>query len=58
MKDAVLSLTRPKGKAKLIGADPAWFVRYILAHQSAPGFEFPDENLADYLAFAGESARH
>jgi len=37
---------------KLIGADPGWFVRYILAHQSAPGFVFPQESVEDYVACA------
>ncbi|MBB3441226.1 alpha/beta hydrolase [Rhizobium sp. BK379] len=46
-------LAQPDGLAeKLVGGDPEWFVRYILAHQSAPGFIFPEENLADYLACA------
>jgi len=46
-------LAQPDGLAeKLVGGDPEWFVRYILAHQSAPGFVFPEENLADYLACA------
>jgi haloacetate dehalogenase len=39
---------------KLIGADPDWFVRYILKHQSGPGFEFPEEHVADYIACAQE----
>ncbi|MBB3656569.1 haloacetate dehalogenase [Rhizobium sp. BK650] len=48
-------LAQPDGLTeKLVGADPEWFLRYILAHQSAPGFAFPEENLADYLACAGD----
>ena len=46
-------LAQPDGLAeKLVGGDSEWFVRYILAHQSAPGFVFPQDNLADYLACA------
>ncbi|MBW9054953.1 alpha/beta fold hydrolase [Rhizobium mesosinicum] len=49
-------LAQPDGLAeKLIGADPEWFVRYILAHQSGQGFAFPEENMADYLACASDS---
>ncbi|MBO9379486.1 alpha/beta fold hydrolase [Sphingomonas histidinilytica] len=49
-------LAQPDGlPEKLIGADPEWFVRYILEHQSAPGFEFPEQNVADYVACAQQS---
>ncbi|WP_152044736.1 alpha/beta fold hydrolase [Aureimonas psammosilenae] len=50
-------LAQPGGlPEKLIGVDPGWFVRYILAHQSGEGFEFPAENLADYVAAADDPA--
>ncbi|EJJ26517.1 alpha/beta fold hydrolase [Rhizobium sp. CF142] len=46
-------LAQPDGLAeKLVGADPEWFVRYILSHQSGQGFAIPEENMADYLACA------
>lgn len=48
-------LAQPDGLAeKLIGGDPEWFLRYILSHQSAPGFQFPEENMADYAACAAD----
>jgi haloacetate dehalogenase len=49
-------LVQPDGlPEKLIGADPEWYVRYILAHQG-PGFAFPDANVADYVACANDPA--
>lgn len=48
-------LAQPDGLAeKLVGADPEWFIRYILSHQSAQGFAFPKENMADYVACASD----
>jgi haloacetate dehalogenase len=41
---------------KLIGADPAWFVHYILKHQGGPDFVFPEENVEDYVACAQDPA--
>lgn len=41
---------------KMIGADPAWFVRTILDRQSGEGAAFPDANVADYLACAADPA--
>jgi haloacetate dehalogenase len=40
----------------LIGADPGWFLRYILRQQAGEGFGFPAANLADYLACAADPA--
>ena len=37
---------------RLIGADPAWFVRYMLRHQGGDAPHFADAGLADYLACA------
>ncbi|MBV9672050.1 MAG: alpha/beta hydrolase [Verrucomicrobia bacterium] len=34
---------------RLIGADPEFFLRWTLNKQAHPGFEFPQENLADYI---------
>lgn len=50
-------LAQPDGLAeKLIGADPGWFTRYLLEHQSGKGFRFPEANLADYIACAQHTA--
>jgi haloacetate dehalogenase len=46
-------LAQPDGlPEKLIAADPEWFVRYILRHQSGRGFQFPEDNVADYVKCA------
>lgn len=35
---------------RIIGADPEFFLRYILEHQAAKGFTFDPESLSDYIA--------
>ncbi len=50
-------LAQPNGlPEKMIGIDPAWFVRTILAKQAAPGFAFPEAGVADYVACARDAA--
>ncbi|MGO7015430.1 alpha/beta fold hydrolase [Rhizobium leguminosarum] len=57
-KEAVSSwhwsmMAQPDGlPEKLIGADPEWLVRYILEHQSGHEFQFPEENVTDYVTCA------
>lgn len=48
-------LAQPEGLPEaLIGSSPESFVRYILAQQSAPGFTFLEQNVADYVACGRE----
>ncbi|KAB0682079.1 alpha/beta fold hydrolase [Aureimonas leprariae] len=50
-------LAQPDGiPERMIGADPAWFVRTILARQGGPGFAFPEASVADYVAAAADPA--
>ncbi len=42
---------QPGGLAeRMIGADPEFFLRYVLEQNAGPGFTFAPESLADYLA--------
>lgn len=50
-------LAQPDGlPERMIGADPGWFVRYILTHQGGEGFAFPSAHLDDYISCAHEPA--
>jgi haloacetate dehalogenase len=50
-------MAQPDGlPEKLIGADPEWFIRYILGHQSGQGFQFPEDSVADYVTCAKDPA--
>ncbi|RDE04934.1 alpha/beta fold hydrolase [Sphingomonas aracearum] len=43
---------------RLIGADPAFFVRYILGQQGGEHARFPEDHVADYIACATPEAIH